>query len=128
MATTLANITKVPELRNRLLFTIGLLSIYRLGIFVATPGVDRSVMSEVIASSAGFLGLFNLFSGGALEQLKVGEVLISGHSCEMSSLVTFSVACWPAAPRSCVLCMKCGSTGLLPQAPVRPQVCTVEQK
>ena len=71
MATTLANITKVPELRNRLLFTIGLLSIYRLGIFVTTPGVDRSVMSEVIASSAGFLGLFNLFSGGALEQLSV---------------------------------------------------------
>ena len=71
MTSTIANISKIPELRNRILFTIGLLSVYRLGIFVTTPGVDRTVMSEVIASRQGFLGLFNLFSGGALEQLSV---------------------------------------------------------
>lgn len=67
----LSSITKLPDLRNRILFTIGLLAVYRLGIFVTTPGVDRQVMSELIGQQSGFLGLFNLFSGGALEQMSV---------------------------------------------------------
>ncbi|TVR01162.1 MAG: preprotein translocase subunit SecY [Deltaproteobacteria bacterium] len=71
MVSTLTNIAKIPELRARILFTLGLLAIYRLGVFVTTPGVDRSVMTEVIAQRAGFLGLFNLFTGGALEQLSI---------------------------------------------------------
>ncbi|MBN1945026.1 MAG: preprotein translocase subunit SecY [Bradymonadales bacterium] len=71
MIKALSNITKIPELRNRILFTLGLLAVYRLGVFVTTPGVNRAVMSDVIAQQSGFLGLFNLFSGGALEQLSV---------------------------------------------------------
>ncbi len=71
MASTIANITKIPELRNRILFTLGLLAVYRLGIFVTTPGVDRTVMAQVISSGNGFLSLFNLFSGGALEQSSI---------------------------------------------------------
>ncbi len=71
MTSTIANIAKVPELRSRILFTLALLGVYRLGIFVTTPGVDRTVMNEVVASRSGFLGLFNLFSGGALENLSV---------------------------------------------------------
>ena len=67
-----ANIAKIPELRRRILFTLGLLAVYRIGIFVTTPGVDRNVMREYVASSSGsFLGMFNLFSGGALEQLSI---------------------------------------------------------
>ena len=71
MGNWLSNIAKIPELRARILFTLGLLAVYRLGVFVTTPGVDRSVMGEVITQRAGFLGLFNLFSGGALEQLSI---------------------------------------------------------
>lgn len=67
----LARITQNPELRSRILFTLGLLAVYRIGIFVPTPGVDRNVMSEALAGSTGLLGLLNLFSGGALEQLSV---------------------------------------------------------
>jgi preprotein translocase subunit SecY len=67
----LANIFRIAELRKRLLFTLGVLAIYRLGIFVTTPGVDRLAMRRVVQSSGGLLGLFNLFSGGALEQLSV---------------------------------------------------------
>ncbi len=66
------NIFKLPELRRRVLFTLALLSVYRFGVFVAVPGVDRTVMAKVVASgSDGFLGYFNLFSGGALENLSV---------------------------------------------------------
>jgi preprotein translocase subunit SecY len=62
-----ANITKVPELRKRILFTLGMLAVYRIGVFITAPGVDRNVMRSVIAKqSGGLLGLFNLFSGGAL--------------------------------------------------------------
>jgi len=56
---------------NRILFTLALLGVYRIGVFVTTPGVNRAVMGDVIAQQGGFLGLFNLFSGGALEQLSV---------------------------------------------------------
>jgi preprotein translocase subunit SecY len=67
-----ANIAKIPELRRRILFTLGMLAVYRIGIFVTTPGVDRNVMREYVAGAGGgFLGMFNLFSGGALEQLSI---------------------------------------------------------
>ena len=67
-----ANIVKIPELRRRILFTLGMLAVYRIGVFVTTPGVDRNVMREFVSQSrAGFLGMFNLFSGGALEQLSI---------------------------------------------------------
>src|ERR671926_738774 len=67
----IANMFRIPELRKRLLFTLGILGAYRLGIFVTTPGVDRVAMRRVVQSSGGLLGLFNLFSGGALEQLSI---------------------------------------------------------
>ncbi|MCG8557043.1 MAG: preprotein translocase subunit SecY [Proteobacteria bacterium] len=69
---TFANIGRIPELRRRLLFTLGMLAVYRVGIFVTTPGVDRNVMQQIVAAGSGtFLGMFNLFSGGALEQLSI---------------------------------------------------------
>ncbi len=66
------NIFRIPELRRRLLFTLGMLAVYRVGIFITTPGVDRRAMRQIMASQSGtFLGMFNLFSGGALEQLSI---------------------------------------------------------
>lgn len=66
------SIAKVPELRKRLLLTLGLLAVYRAGIFVTTPGVDRNAMKQIVRDQSGtFLGMFNLFSGGALEQLSI---------------------------------------------------------
>jgi preprotein translocase subunit SecY len=63
---------KIPELRRRILFTLGMLAVYRIGIFVTTPGVDRNVMRKIVQDqSSSFLGMFNLFSGGALEQLSI---------------------------------------------------------
>ncbi|PID39094.1 MAG: preprotein translocase subunit SecY [Proteobacteria bacterium] len=65
-------ITKIPELRKRILFTLGMLAVYRIMVFVTVPGVNRSVMKQIMAQSSGtFLGMFNMFSGGALEQLSI---------------------------------------------------------
>jgi len=66
-----SNIGKVPELRRRIIFTLIIVAIYRIGIFITTPGVDRQVMRNVVKGQGGLLGLFNLFSGGALQNLSI---------------------------------------------------------
>jgi preprotein translocase subunit SecY len=66
-----SNITKIPELRKRLLFAASMVAVYRLGVYVTTPNVDRSVMQRIVSGEGGFLNLFNLFSGGALENLSI---------------------------------------------------------
>jgi len=72
VANPLANIGKIPELKNRILFSLAMLAIYRIGVFVSVPGVDRAVMAEYLNSSGGgLLGMFNLFSGGALQQVSI---------------------------------------------------------
>jgi len=70
-ANAFSNLFKVAELRKRLLYTLFLLAVYRIGVFVTAPGVNRVVMKKAIETSGGFLNLFNLFTGGALEQLSI---------------------------------------------------------
>ena len=72
MSASVANIGKLPELRKRIFFTLALLAVYRVGIFITVPGVNRDVMSQFVQEgSGGLLGLFNMFSGGAIEQLSI---------------------------------------------------------
>lgn len=60
------------ELRNKILFTLGMLAIYRLGVHVPVPGVDPKLIMEFFqAQSSGIFGLFNTFTGGALERFSV---------------------------------------------------------
>ncbi|HEX9575951.1 MAG TPA: preprotein translocase subunit SecY [Myxococcales bacterium] len=70
-ANAFSNLFRIQELRKRLAFTLGLLAVYRIGVFVTLPGVNRVVMKKAIETSGGFLNLFNLFTGGALEQLSI---------------------------------------------------------
>lgn len=72
MTRTLANIFQIPELRNRLLFTLAILAVYRLGIFVPSPGINREALSKFFSNNGNTLfGLYNTFSGGAMEQFSV---------------------------------------------------------
>ncbi len=72
MANSLQNIGKIPELRKRILFTLAMLAVYRIGVFITVPGVNRVEMGNLISKSTGsFLGMFNMFSGGALEQMSI---------------------------------------------------------
>src|SRR5690606_19742557 len=66
-----ANIPRMPELRARILFSLGILVVYRLGVFITTPGVDRTVMQALVSQSGGIVSLLNMFSGGALENLSI---------------------------------------------------------
>jgi preprotein translocase subunit SecY len=66
------NIFKIPELKKRLLYTFGLLAVYRVGAFIPTPGIDSQALARYFESVQGtILGFFNMFSGGALEQMAV---------------------------------------------------------
>lgn len=68
----LFNIFKIPELKRRIFFMIGMLFIFRLGAHVPTPGVNAHVMNMLVSQQAGgFLGFFDLFSGGALGQFAI---------------------------------------------------------
>ena len=68
----IANIVRVPELRRRIFFSLALLAVYRIGVFISVPGINRAAMRDVFKSgSGGFLGLFNMFSGGALETFSI---------------------------------------------------------
>jgi preprotein translocase subunit SecY len=67
-----SNIFRIPDLRNRLLFTLGMLAVYRLGAHIPTPGVDTKALESFFDSQSGSaLGLVDLFSGGNLRRLTV---------------------------------------------------------
>ena len=70
---TLRNVFKIPELRNKLLFTIFMIALYRFGSHVPVPGINLSIIKylELRAEQGGVLGLLSTFSGGAITQFAV---------------------------------------------------------
>jgi len=66
------NIFKIPELKKRIFFTLGLLIVYRIGVHVPVPGIDSIALSSFFAQAEGTIfGIFNMFSGGAFQRLSV---------------------------------------------------------
>ena len=66
------NITKIPELKKRILFTLFMLAVYRVGCHIPTPGIDGVALSAFFSDKQGSLfGLFDMFSGGALSNMSV---------------------------------------------------------
>jgi preprotein translocase subunit SecY len=66
------NVFKIPELKKRILYTLALLAVYRIGVFIPVPGIDGQALTRFFESMQGtILGFFNMFSGGALEQMAV---------------------------------------------------------
>ncbi len=69
---TLKNIWSIKELKNKILYTLALLFIYRLGTFVILPGIDPNQLSQLAQSgSGGIFGIFNMFAGGAFSRASV---------------------------------------------------------
>ena len=68
----LANIFKVPDLRKRVLFTLAMLAVYRLGSHIPTPGINTDQLQKAFEQqSGGLLGFYDLFSGGNLRRLTI---------------------------------------------------------
>ncbi len=72
MIKAIQNIFSIPELRRRVLFTLCMLAVYRVGCHVPTPGVDAQVLAKFFEGTEGtLLGLVSAFTGGALERMTV---------------------------------------------------------
>ncbi len=68
----IANIFRIPDLRKRVLFTLGLLAVYRLGAHIPTPGINADLLAQFFNQNSGSaLGLVDLFSGGNLRKLTI---------------------------------------------------------
>ena len=64
--------TRIPELRRRLLFTLGMLTVYRIGVAIPTPGIDGQALAQFFSEQARqVFGMVNLLSGGALEKFSI---------------------------------------------------------
>ncbi len=72
MFTGLKNIFNIPELRKRIIFTLLLLAVYRIGAHIPTPGVKGEALSQYLhQAAAGLMGFFDMFSGGALSRVTI---------------------------------------------------------
>lgn len=65
------NIFKIEDLRNRILYVVGVLLVYRIGSYVTMPGVDASMLTQQAGDASSLLGLFDLFVGGAFSRAGV---------------------------------------------------------
>jgi preprotein translocase subunit SecY len=80
IATTFANCFKIPELKSRIFFTLLVLAVCRLIALIQVPGLDGAKLSEFLAETAqqsggaGLLGMYSLFTGGALERCAIGSL------------------------------------------------------
>ena len=78
MLSTLRNAWKVPELRKRFLWTIFLVAIFRIGIQIPVPGIDKTYLSN-ITDQGGLLSFYNLISGGALSKFSIFALSVSPY-------------------------------------------------
>ncbi len=79
MFKTIANALKTPEVRKKLLYTLLLIVVFRLGCYITVPGVDNIALNEAMSSNDGIAGLINIISGGAFSRFSVFAMSISPY-------------------------------------------------
>lgn len=94
MRKTTQNSSGVSELKKRVLFLVGALLVYRVGAHIPVPGLDPLRLAELFSENRGILGLFNLFSGGALSRLTVFSLGIMPY-ISASIIIQLLTVVWP---------------------------------
>ncbi|MDB5380253.1 MAG: preprotein translocase subunit SecY [Rubritepida sp.] len=92
-------LAKATELKNRIWFTLGALIVYRIGTYVPVPGVDAAVMGEMLRQhGGGILGMFDMFTGGALGRMTVLALNIMPYisASIIVQLMTAAIPSWEA--------------------------------
>ena len=79
MLQTLKDIFGVKDIRKKLLFTIFIVLLYRLGTFITVPGIDKALFMEQVGSAGGLLGTVNLISGGAFSRFSIFAMTIGPY-------------------------------------------------
>lgn len=89
------NIFKIPELKKRILFTLGILAVFRIGAHIPTPGINGAALAEFFARNSGtILGFFDMFSGGALSRLTIFALGIMPY-ISASIILQLLTIVWP---------------------------------
>ncbi len=88
------NKRSLSELKNRIFFLIGALLVYRIGAQIPVPGLDPVRLAELFSANRGILGLFNLFSGGALARLSLFALGIMPY-ISASIIIQLLTVVWP---------------------------------
>ncbi|HEX9668603.1 MAG TPA: preprotein translocase subunit SecY [Thermoanaerobaculia bacterium] len=95
MIESFRNVFAIPDLRKRLMFTFGLLAVYRIGCHIPTPGIDAKALLEFMAAAQGtFLGFVNTFTGGSLSRVAVFALGIMPYITASIILQLLTVV-WP---------------------------------
>lgn len=92
-------LSKATELKKRIWFTLGALIVFRIGTYVPVPGVDAAVMGEILAQhGGGILGMFDMFTGGALGRMTVFALNIMPYisASIIVQLMTTAIPAWEA--------------------------------
>ncbi len=96
MISSLDNIKQIPELKKKIWFTLFMLAVYRLGVFVSTPGINVEALRNMFQQAGGTLfGLLNMFSGGSLENFSIFTLGIMPY-ISVSIIVQFITPVVPA--------------------------------
>src|SRR5215510_4510946 len=96
---SLKNIFAVSELRNRVLFTLGLLGVYRVGHHIPTPGVNRYALEELARQMQNTMfGLYDMFSGGSLSRVTIFALGIMPY-ISASIILQLLTVVWPYLER-----------------------------
>jgi preprotein translocase subunit SecY len=96
---SLKNIFAIPELRKRVLFTFGLLAVYRVGSHVPTPGINKDALTELTRQSASNLfGLYDMFSGQNLSQMTIFALGVMPY-ISASIILQLLTVVWPYLER-----------------------------
>jgi len=94
-----ANMFRIPDLRKRILFTLAILAVYRLGAFLPTPGINTDVLTQLFQQNQGsVLGIIDLFSGGNFRRLTIFALGIMPYITASIILQLMTVA-WPYLER-----------------------------
>ncbi len=79
MLSTIISAWKIPDIKKRMLFTLMMLAIFRLGSNIPVPGMDRTVLEQLFQSGEGLFGLYDLFSGGAFSNFTIFALSITPY-------------------------------------------------
>lgn len=89
MAQSFENLGKIPELRKRILYTLLMFVVFRIGVYITTPGVNAVALTQFFsASNSNLFGLFNMFTGGALSRFSIFSLGIMPY---ISSAIIFEM-------------------------------------
>lgn len=97
MVDTFRDVFKLPDLKRRILFTLGMLFVFRLGAHIPTPGINSAAMSQLFEGS-GVLGFLDLFAGGALRRFSLFSLGVAPY-INASIVLQLAAVIFPALER-----------------------------